>query len=39
MRVKVKKKFLSEIEADWINLVIYGLRSEWLRLPNNGLFR
>lgn len=39
MRVKVKKKLLSEIKADWINLAIYGLSEEWLRLPKNGLFR
>lgn len=32
MRVKIKKKLLSEIEADWVNLVIYGLRPRWLKL-------
>lgn len=32
MRVKIKKKLLSEIKADWVNLVIYGLRPRWLRL-------
>lgn len=32
MRVRIKKKLLSEIEADWLNLVIYGLRPCWLRL-------
>lgn len=32
MRVKIKKKLQSEIAADWVNLVIYGLRPCWLRL-------
>ena len=32
MRVRIKKKLQSEIKADWINLVIYGLRAEWLHL-------
>ena len=32
MRVKVKKKLLSEIKAGWVNLVIYGLIAEWLHI-------
>ena len=35
MRVKVKKKLLSEINADWVNLVIYGLSWNWLRLTKH----
>ena len=36
MRVKVKKKLLSEISADWINLVIYGLAPNWLHLTKKS---
>lgn len=36
MRVKAKKKLLSEIKADWVNLAIYGLRPRWLRLTKKS---
>lgn len=32
MRVKVKKKLLSEIKAGWVNLAIYGLAWNWLHI-------
>ena len=35
MRVRIKKKLQSEIRADWVNLVMYGLRPRWLRLTKH----
>ena len=32
MRVQIKKKPQSEIRADWVNLVMYGLAWRWLHL-------
>lgn len=32
MKAKVRRKMLKTIKADWVNLVIYGLRPRWLKL-------
>lgn len=32
MKVKVRKKPFRKLNADWINLKIYGLAPSWLRL-------